>query len=126
MKIEFMKKIYISGPISGYSYEERQQYFAKVQEILELVGYEVKNPLDNGLPSDSTTHQHMREDLKMLLECDEIFMLQDWNRSAGCQTELNVAVAAGMKVIFENANTSIPTSVITPIGDLTVVQTNFK
>ena len=69
-----MKKIYISGPISGYSYEERQQYFAKVQEILELVGYEVKNPLDNGLPSDSTTHQHMREDLKMLLECDEIFM----------------------------------------------------
>lgn len=116
MKIEFMKKIYISGPISGYSYEERQQYFAKVQEILELVGYEVKNPLDNGLPSDSTTHQHMREDLKMLLECDEIFMLQDWNRSAGCQTELNVAVAAGMKVIFENVNASIPTSIITPIG----------
>ena len=121
-----MKKIYISGPISGYSYEERQQYFAKVQEILELVGYEVKNPLDNGLPSDSTTHQHMREDLKMLLECDEIFLLQDWNRSAGCQTELNVAVAAGMKVIFENVNASIPTSIITPIGKLTVIQTNFK
>lgn len=44
------KKIYISGPISGYDYKERQQVFAKVQEVFELIGYEVKNPLANGMP----------------------------------------------------------------------------
>lgn len=118
------KKIYISGPISGYDYKERQQVFAKVQEVFELIGYEVKNPLANGMPPNASTHQHMKADLKMLLECDEIIMLKDWNCSAGCQRELNVAVATGMKVLFEN--TSTPIAFITPIGGLSVIQTEFK
>lgn len=116
-------KIYISGPISGYDYEERQQAFAKVQEILELIGYEVKNPLDNGVPKNASTHQHMKADLKMLLDCDEILMMKNWNRSAGCHTELNVAVAAGMKVSFESRIT--PIALISPIGGLSVAQTDF-
>ena len=66
-----MKKIYISGPISGYDINERKDAFAKAQEVLELCGYEVRNPFDNGLDREASTHEHMRADLKMLLDCDE-------------------------------------------------------
>jgi hypothetical protein len=37
----------------------------------------------------------------MLLQADAIFLMQDWNRSAGCLTELHVATACGLDVLFE-------------------------
>ena len=122
--MEKKKKIYLSGPISGYDYEERKDVFGKIKDILETMGYDVSNPLDNGLSNMATTHQHMRRDLKMLLDCDEIFMLCDWNRSAGCKTELDVAVAAGMEVWFETPFT--PSEIISPLCRLSVVKTGFK
>lgn len=95
-----MKKIYISGPISHYDYSERKQTFLSVQKMLEKKGYEVYNPMFNGLPKEAETHEHMRVDIKMLCECDTILMLPKWNHSAGCTHELNVAVAIGCDVKF--------------------------
>jgi len=118
------KKIYLSGPISGYKYEERKCTFSKIREIFELVGYEVMNPLENGLPQEASTKQHMKEDIKMLLESDKIFMMNGWNHSAGCHTELSVATALGLEVLFESIATS--TIIISPIGGLSVVKTEFK
>lgn len=118
-----MKKIYISGPISGYDINDRKDAFAKAQEVLELCGYEVRNPFDNGLDREAFTHEHMRADLKMLLDCDEILMLKGWNRSAGCNVELQCAVAAGLEVCFESNAT--PSAIVTPIGGLSLIQTDF-
>lgn len=118
------KKIYISGPIRGYDTSERKDTFAKAQEVLELCGYEVSNPFDNGLDDEATTHEHMRADLKMLLDCDEILMLKGWNRSAGCSVELQCAVAAGLEVSFESNAT--PSAIVTPIGGLSLMQTEFE
>ena len=95
-----MKKIYISLPISGYEYSERKQLSMRVQQELEKKGYEVFNPMFNGLPKQATTHEHMRVDFKMLCECDEIVMLPKWNHSAGCAQEFNVAVSIGCDVKF--------------------------
>lgn len=95
-----MKKIYISLPISGYDYSERKQLSMRVQQELEKKGYEVFNPMFNGLPKQATTHEHMRVDFKMLCECDEIVMLPKWNHSAGCAQEFNVAVSIGCDVKF--------------------------
>lgn len=95
-----MKKVYISGPISHYDYSERKQTFLQVQRMLEMKGYEVFNPMFNGLPKDATTNEHMRVDFKMLCECDTILMLPKWNHSAGCAQEFNVAVAIGCDVKF--------------------------
>ena len=94
------KRIYISGPISGHEYSERKAFFYQVQKTLEEKGYEVFNPMANGLPKDATTHDHMRMDFKMLCECDEILMLPRWNHSAGCAQEFAVAVAIGCRIKY--------------------------
>lgn len=61
-----MKRIYISGPISGHNPEECRKRFEEVEQLLTSRGYRVFNPMKNGLPFDADTHQHMRRDLNVL------------------------------------------------------------
>lgn len=95
------RKCYVSGPISGYDLDERRRAFKAVQVMLEVAGYKVVNPMDNGLPSEASTSQHMKRDIQLLTECDTIFMMDKWNHSQGCYTEFIVATAIGCEVIFE-------------------------
>ena len=103
-----MKKprVYISGPISGHDIADRRWAFMCTKLQLEEQGYEVFNPMENGLPSDATTSEHMRRDLNELTREDKpydyICLMEDWNHSAGCWTEFHAALACGMKVIFVN------------------------
>lgn len=120
------KKIYISGPISGYEYEERKETFGLAKKILETEGYEVFNPMENGLPKDATTHQHMRADLKMLVQADEIFLLEKWNHSAGCFVEFMVAVAIGCRLRFCDLLTAIPVRKFFKDGVIQTFSTVFE
>ena len=43
----------------------------------------------------------MRVDIGLLLDCDYIYMLQDWELSKGAKLELDVASSCGIKVLFE-------------------------
>ena len=97
------KKIYLSGAISGHSIEERRKVFEDVEHALSAVGWEVVNPMKNGLPVDSSTHEHMRRDFELLLQCDAIYMMSRWTHSAGCKVEFDVATAIGLDVYFEDA-----------------------
>lgn len=109
-------KIYISAPISGYNIDERRATFKAVADILERQGYIVFNPMDNGVPAESATKYHMRADIKMMLQSDDIVFLDKWLHSAGCHTEFIVATAIGLTIhfgTFEN-------------GVLTMNETNFK
>ena len=92
-------KIYISGPISGYNLNERKAAFGKVQEYLLNKGYKQPvNPFSSEVKSYS---DYMRADLKLLLDCDAIFLMNGWNHSKGCIAERNVAEICGMKIIKE-------------------------
>ena len=99
--MEEKKRIYISGPISGHDIDERRKAFKEAAKLLESFGYEPVNPMENGLPAEATTHQHMKRDFELLLSCDTIYMMRRWLHSAGCKVEFDVATACGMKVIFE-------------------------
>lgn len=98
------KRIYISGPISGKDPEERRNAFKRAEEKLKTLGFRVFNPMENGLPADSTTHQHMRRDLNTLTNeedpFDYIFMMERWTHSAGCWKEFEAAISCGIAVIF--------------------------
>lgn len=98
-----MKKdrIYLSGRISGLEPSEYKAAFSKRQRELEECGFEVVNPLNNGLPEDATTHEHMRADFALLLGCDAAYFMEGWLRSAGCKVEFDVATACGMPVYLE-------------------------
>lgn len=100
------EKIYISGPISGTDIEETRKKFKIVQTLLEEGGFTVFNPMENGLPADATTNEHMHRDLAELTKegpdkCDAIYMMRRWTHSKGCKVEFDVATAIGLDVYFE-------------------------
>ncbi len=92
-------KVYISGPISGLPLETVYNNFTNAEIRLQEQGYEVVNPLNNGLPRESTWNEHMRADLKLLLDCDAIYMLNGWEYSKGASLEYDLAIDLGFKLI---------------------------
>lgn len=97
------KRIYISGPISGHDKEERRKAFKEVKSMLEFQGYTVINPMENGLPDEATTREHMKRDIELLMTCDYIYMMRRWTHSKGCKVEFDVATAIGLPVLFEES-----------------------
>lgn len=84
-------RVYISGPITGIPYEEVEKAFSKAEIRLQEQGYEVVNPLNNGLPTNATWNEHMRADLKLLLDCDAIYLLKGYQNSKGAMIEYDLA-----------------------------------
>ena len=97
------KRIYISGPISGHDIEDRRWAFMYAKLSLEAKGFEVVNPMENGLPAEATTHEHMKRDIELLMTCDYIYMMRRWTHSKGCKVEFDVATAIGLPVLFEES-----------------------
>lgn len=101
------RRVYISGPISGHTPEECRKRFEEVEQLLISRGYRVFNPMKNGLPFDTDTHQHMRRDLNVLTNendpFDYIYMMKRWPHSSGCKTELDNAIACGISVMWEES-----------------------
>lgn len=95
-----MKKIYISGPISGLPLETVYNNFTNAEVNLLEKGYKVVNPFNNGLPTTATWEEHMRADLKLLLDCDAIYMLEGWEKSRGARIEYALAVDLKMDVQY--------------------------
>jgi len=42
----------------------------------------------------------VRNDIKKMLECDEVHMLPDWQESRGAQLERDIALRLGMHVVY--------------------------
>lgn len=95
-------KVYISLPISGYDVMERRKVAKEMENKLLELGYDVFNPLENGLPTSASTNEHMKADIKALLDCDAVLFMQGFNHSAGCYTELTVSMAIGLDVWFQD------------------------
>lgn len=95
-------KVYISGPISGLPYEEVEKAFNEAEVMLQEKGYEIVNPLNNGLPRESTWREHMRADLKLLLDCDAIYLLKGYQNSKGAMIEYDLARILHFTVIDQS------------------------
>jgi len=95
-----MKKIYISGKISGLPIEEVKQKFSNAETHLKSKGWDPVNPLNNGLPENSTWEQHIGKDIELLLGCEAIALLDDWILSKGASLELVVAQHSKMEVYW--------------------------
>lgn len=92
------KRIYISGPMTGYP-EFNYPYFNAEAFRLRELGYDVVNPAE--LSSDDTPwHLCLRKDLAELMTCDAIVMLDGWEHSKGAHLELNNAHRVQMEILF--------------------------
>ena len=94
------KKCYISIPITGREIEEVKREIDSLKLVLRNNEYTPISPFDREVDFNATHEQHMREDIKLLLDCDAILMARNWEYSIGCRAELNVALACGIKIIY--------------------------
>jgi hypothetical protein len=103
-------KIYISGQISGLPIEEAMINFDKAQTDLISLGLDVVNPMV--LPEHEAIAKlplseserwvlHMKVDIKALMDCDSIYMLNNYKQSKGAMIEFSTALQFGYKVLFE-------------------------
>lgn len=95
-------KCYISLPISGYDLAERRRLAEKVKDYLITAGFEPVSPLDKGLSDQAPYTEHMRQDLKILLDCSAICLVAGWETSRGCNVENIVAQTLNLQTIYYN------------------------
>ena len=96
-----MKTIYISLPITGYDLHERRDVARRQREKLMAEGWAVVDPLNqqDHIADEASWADHMRYDLKLLLNCDAIYMMDGWHTSRGCATEYLVASDCGIEIL---------------------------
>ena len=94
-----MKRIYISGPISGLK-DNNKQSFIDAKDKLLILGYEVKSPFDI-TDSEMSYEEYMRFDIRALTFCDCIYMLNGWQDSKGARLEKLIAEAIGLIILYE-------------------------
>lgn len=90
------KKIYISAPINGYDLNERKRFFEQKEEEIKALGYIPVSPMRNGVPYDAPVSEHFKADLKLLLDCDEVWFYGNINESKGCLLEWRTAYACNI------------------------------
>lgn len=95
-------KIYISGKITGLPLSEARQRFEDAAVFLAEIGFDPVNPLNNGLESSAMWKEHMVADIRLLLDCDAIFMMDNWIESRGASIEYDIANRLNMDVWFES------------------------
>ncbi len=92
-----MKRIYLSGPMSGIA-EHNFPLFNAETARLRALGYEVVNPVEVNPDPGSTWEECLRRDLVAMLDCDTIALLPGSTKSRGALLELHVADALGFKL----------------------------
>jgi hypothetical protein len=93
-------KIYISGKITGIE-NEAPEIFKKAEKELQAKGFETVNPMTLNHQHDKSWHSYMREDIKAICECDEMYMLSNWTDSKGAIIEHTIALWLGMNIQYE-------------------------
>lgn len=96
-----MEKIYISGRISGLPIDEVTAKFDEAEAKLKAQGYEVVNPLKNGIPANASWEVQIAMDVLLLMGCKAIYLLPDWGLSKGATLEKNLAELTGKTIIYE-------------------------
>lgn len=95
-------KIYISGKVTGLTQEQATKRFNDAESLLTAIGFDVVNPLRNGLKFDAAWDEHMVRDIQMLFPCDAIYMMDGWLDSTGAQIEYDIAMRMHKMVWFES------------------------
>lgn len=95
-------RYYLSGPMSGLP-EFNYPAFASAAADLRSVGCDVlsAHEIDHGGPAGSLPWgAYLRNDLREMVTCDALILLEGWPSSKGARLELAVALGLEMPVYF--------------------------
>ncbi|WP_252109091.1 MULTISPECIES: DUF4406 domain-containing protein [unclassified Halomonas] len=94
-----MKRIYISGPMTGLPGLNFES-FNRAAKTLRTLGHQVSNPAENEDAGELLSwEEYLRLDLIDMLKCDTVALLPGWESSKGAQLELHVAHRVGIEVV---------------------------
>lgn len=94
-------KIYISLPISGQDIEKVEASCIFASGVIEKKGHIPVSPLEVSPDPDASYAEHMGRDIKALLECNAVLLMDGWERSKGCQLEYRAAELYHKKIYFD-------------------------
>jgi len=98
-----MKRIYISGKITGLPIEQAKANFKEMEDKLSVAGYEAVNPfVVMPYKPEATWADYMLADIAALFKCEAIVMLPDWNESRGAKIEHDIALHMGLPIYYSN------------------------
>ena len=100
------RAIYISGPMSGIPEHNFPAFLRIEEEILEsfaangIENFSIVNPARLDSPDDPEMEwaDYLRRDIRVLMDCDSIFLLPGWQLSKGANLERAIARALGFRV----------------------------
>lgn len=90
-------RLYISGPMTGIP-DWNFPAFNAAAEVLSEYGYDVSNPAGGGADSGKSWADYLKEDIRLLLDCDGVATLPGWTASRGACLEVHIARSLGMPV----------------------------
>lgn len=88
-------RIYVSGPMSDHPDLNFPAFFAAARK-LRAAGYDVVDPADRGVVPGWKWEDYLKVDLRDLLTCDGVALLENWRGSRGAELEVYVAQSVGM------------------------------
>lgn len=97
-------KVYISGAITNNP--DNKTDFAKAAAAIEAVGWEPVNPAETEIEGGAWL-DYMRRDIKLLVDCDAVYMLDGWPESEGARVEHTLARDLGLKCYYESGVTGV-------------------
>lgn len=92
------KHLYVCGPMTGLP-SLNYPAFDGAAAALRAAGYRVSTPTENGVPQAAPWSRHMRADIKLLMDCDAVAVLDGTAHSTGAQLELHNATQLAMPVL---------------------------
>lgn len=96
------QKIYVSGKITGLYLPDAIKNFKETSKKLEKLDFEVINPMELVKKQNGWKWiDYMKKDIKLLIECDAIFMMDNWVNSKGAKIEHDLAIGLGLKCFYE-------------------------
>lgn len=98
---ELMKKIYISGGITGV--QDYMEHFSRAQKFLVKKYKYVVNPalINSNLPGNRGYDDYIRVSMALLQCCNMIYMLRGWEKSRGAMLEHQYAKTMGYGILYE-------------------------
>ncbi|MCA8331868.1 DUF4406 domain-containing protein [Burkholderia cepacia] len=90
-------RIYVAGPMTGHPQLNFPAFHAEAARLRAL-GYEVVNPAELNADLGADWLSCMRTDIKHLVDCDAIAMLEGWHHSRVARLEYTIALMLGHAV----------------------------
>lgn len=88
-------KLYLAGPMTGYEDFNKPAFHAEAARLRGL-GFEIVNPAELNEGNDGDWLACMRVDIRALIDCDGVALLDGWENSEGASLERDIGHRLGL------------------------------